>query len=541
MRSPWFLRVTAGSESGLLAREVDWESTPIGPPRTWPSSLRALVEMCFSTRFPVLVTWGPDLTMIYNDGYRDMLGSQKHPAAMGSALSVVWKEIWDEIGPMVDRVLTNGSPTWVEDQQLIMDRSGYPEETYFTFSYSPLRDSTDVVRGLLDIAWETTEEVVERRRMRLLGDLSSHLSAVHGDVEAIATQTAALLAASPDVLAAQLHLRDEDGGLVRLVGSDGSRGGAVSSETIARVARTRVAEESGRTVIAPLVAAGDAESAGAIVLTAAEQRPWDERYRSFLRLVAAAVASAVSGTLRHLREVHQLREVSDVLQAAILPGGSALPGVVARYLPAVGDLAVGGDWYDVVELAPHRRAVVVGDCVGHGLDPAARMGQLRSATRALLLENPSPVAALDGLDRFAATLPGAECTTMFCGVVDEAARTLTYAVAGHLPPVLLSADGSVRWLDDGRGASLAMSRRPREEVTTALDEGDVVVLYTDGLIERRGESLREGLARLSALVAAQDLRAPEGRIADVLLHELVPQGSDDDVALVVYRVGAESS
>ncbi len=530
--------MTAGSESGLLAREVDWESTPIGPPREWPSSLRALVEMCFSTRFPVLVTWGPDLTMIYNDGYRDMLGSQKHPAAMGAPLSVVWKEIWDEIGPLVERVMTDGTPTWVEDQQLTMDRSGYPEETYFTFSYSPLRDSTDVVRGLLDIAWETTEQVVERRRMRLLGDLSSRLSAVHGDVEAIATQTAALLAASPDIAAAQLHLRGEAGGLVRLVGLDGARGGAVSPEVVARVARTRATEVSGRTVIAPLVAAGDAESAGAIVLSAGDRRPWDGRYRSFLDLVAAAVASAVSGTLRHLREVHQLREVSDVLQAAIVPGGSALPGVIARYLPAVGDLAVGGDWYDVVELGPQRRGVVVGDCVGHGLDPAARMGQLRSATRALLLENPSPVAALDGLDRFAQTLPGAECTTVFCGVVDEAAGTLTYAAAGHLPPVLLRADGTVGWLDGGRGASLAMSRRSREEVATPIGAGDLVVLYTDGLIERRGESLREGLARLATLVAAQDPQASEGRIADALLDELVPRGSEDDVALVVYRVGA---
>jgi serine phosphatase RsbU (regulator of sigma subunit) len=199
---------------------------------------------------------------------------------------------------------------------------------------------------------------------------------------------------------------------------------------------------------------------------------------------------------------------------------------------------VGGDWYDVVELGPGRRAVVVGDCVGHGLDPAARMGQLRSAARALLLENSSPVAALDGLDRFAATLPGAECTTVFCGVVDETAGTLTYAVAGHLPPVLLCADGTVGWLDDGRGASLAMSRRPRQEVTAVVGAGDLVVLYTDGLIERRGESLREGLDRLAALVAAQDPHAPEGRIADALLDELVPHGSEDDVALVVYRVGA---
>ncbi len=538
MRSPWFVRVTAGSSTGELARTVDWAATPIGPPSTWPSSLRALVETCFSTRFPVLVTWGPALTMIYNDGYRDMLGSDKHPGAMGAPLAAVWAEVWDDIGPSVAHVLESGEPTWVEDQFLVMERSGFVEETYFTYSYSPLRDSADVVQGVLDIATETTERVVERRRAQLLGELSIRLAAAHGDLAAIGDVAVELLGASADLAGAAVYLRDADG-LVPLVltGAESAGEAMAPSEVLDRVARTNVAVQVDRTLVAPLSAAGDRTSEGVVVLRAGERRPWDAPYRAFVRLAATAVAEAASGTRRHLREVAELTRISDVLQAAMLPEGSALPGVVARYRPAVGSLAVGGDWYDVVELEPGRRALVIGDCVGHGLDAAARMGQLRSAARALLLENPSPAAALDGLDRFATTLPGAEFTTVVCGVVDEVAHTVTYATAGHLPPVLVRVDGTIGWLDQERGASLTLARRPRQEATEVLADGDVVILYTDGLVERRGESLRAGLARLADAVGRHVVGATAEELVDRLLRELTPHGGADDVAIVVYQAG----
>ncbi|VTR76725.1 SpoIIE family protein phosphatase [Cellulomonas hominis] len=538
MRSPWFRRVTEGTECGALARETDWAATPIGPPSTWPPALRVVVELCFTTRFPVLVTWGPDLTMIYNDGYRDMLGSDKHPGAMGAAFAEVWKEIWDDLAPSVDRVLQDGEPTWSVDQHLVMNRSGYDEDTYFTYSYSPLRDSSDVVRGLLDIATETTEQVVERRRMRLLGDLSVRLTAAHGDVQALAAETMDLMRDAPDVVAAELHLVDGDGALA-LTGTTGSAGvPAVPADVLARVARTATAEDRGRALVVPLLATGDPAASGVLVLAAGSRRPWDDAYRAFFGLVASAVGAAVSGTLRHLEEVDELRHVSDTLQAAIVPGGSVLPGVVARYVPAVGDLAVGGDWYDVLELAPGTRALVVGDCVGHGLDAAARMGQLRAAARSLLLDGRGPGAVLDGLDRFARTLPGAECTTVFCGIVDEVQHTLTYSLAGHLPPVLQHAGAGTVLLQEGRGAALAISDKPHPEAVEALSDGDLLVVCTDGLVERRTESLAVALERLAAVVAGQPLTARTAAVADDLLRTLVPNGADDDVALVVYRAGS---
>ncbi len=531
MRSPWFRRVTAGSACGLLARDVDWEATPLGPPATWPTALRVAVETCFSTRFPVLVAWGPQLTMIYNDGYREMLGSDKHPSAMGSPVAEVWKEIWEDLEESVERVMVHGEPTWVVDQLLVMHRSGYDEDAYFTYSYSPIRDAAGTVGGLLDIATETTTQVVEGRRMRLLGDLSVRLAAAHGDLAALGGAATGLLAGAQDVAAAEIHLAGPDGEPVRLATTSPGGHGPVSGRVVARVTQTGVAEERGRTLVVPL----PAPASGAVVLSAAERRPWDDGYRSFLRLVASAVGVAVAGTVRHLREVDELRAVSDTFQAAIVPEGVALPGIVARYRPAEGDLAVGGDWYDVVHIEPGRHALVIGDCVGHGLEAAARMGQLRAATRSLLLQDATPATVLEGLDRFAHTLPGAECTTVFCAVVDEHAGTLTYSMAGHLPPVLRRADGGTRLLDGARGAALALSSRARSQVTEALAPGDVVVAYTDGLIERRGEALPHAIERLAAAVGAQPRDATPAEVADDLLRSLAPHGSDDDVALVVYR------
>ncbi|NTW42554.1 MAG: hypothetical protein HGA44_22230, partial [Cellulomonadaceae bacterium] len=102
MGAQWFARATAGTEAGALAREVDWAATPLGHPDTWPTTLRICVEMCFSTRFPVLVTWGPQYTQIYNDAYRPMLGSTKHLGAMGASARDVWREVWGQLGPMFD-------------------------------------------------------------------------------------------------------------------------------------------------------------------------------------------------------------------------------------------------------------------------------------------------------------------------------------------------------------------------------------------------------------------------------------------------------
>jgi serine phosphatase RsbU (regulator of sigma subunit) len=214
----------------------------------------------------------------------------------------------------------------------------------------------------------------------------------------------------------------------------------------------------------------------------------------------------------------------------VLPEGFAV-----HYEPASGTLEVGGDWYDVVDLPGGRYGVVVGDVVGRGLPAAAVMGQLRSAVRALLLESHSPAHVLSALDRFAALVPGALCSTVFCAVIDVAAGTLRYSSAGHVPAIVVDADGASRFLTAAGSLPLAVVDdlvRPQHDVV--LRPGSTLLLYTDGLVERRDEDLDEGMARAVAAVVEGRQLAPAA-LAEVLTDQLLADAPDDDVAFLVYR------
>ncbi len=262
------------------------------------------------------------------------------------------------------------------------------------------------------------------------------------------------------------------------------------------------------------------------------RRPVGAEDRALLSLLADRLGQG----LHRVREIDQQREAAVALQHAIL-GPAHLPaGFAVRYQPAMRPLQVGGDWYDTVPLPHDRLGIVVGDCVGHGLDAATVMGQLRSACRALLLEHSHPARALAGLDRFAALLPGAECTTVFCAVLDPASGELVYSSAGHLPPILVLAEGTTTSLDGGRGIPLGLRLdRPRVQDSMTIPARATLLLYTDGLVERRRRALDEGIARASC--AVHDGRThPVEELASHVMTTLTPTGGyEDDVALLLYR------
>ncbi|TPG34924.1 response regulator [Mycobacterium hodleri] len=289
-------------------------------------------------------------------------------------------------------------------------------------------------------------------------------------------------------------------------------------------------------------ASGDAGTAGialqhprgvlVVWIELSEQRPFTARDHTLLTVLAGRLGQG----LQRVYQLDEQRETAVALQHAMLGPVNLPDGFAVRYHPASRPLEVGGDWYDVVDLDDGRFALIVGDCVGHGLSAATVMGQLRSACRALFLEQSAPSAVLAGMDRFAARLVGARCTTAFCAVLTLETGELVYSSAGHPPPILVHADGTTAMLDGGSGLPLALRLgRLRPEVRMTMPARSTLLLYTDGLVERRGSSIDDGMVRAIDLVLAGRSQTLD-EVADHLMAQLEPGGGyPDDVAVLLYR------
>ncbi|MGW2646405.1 PP2C family protein-serine/threonine phosphatase [Streptomyces sp. NPDC001393] len=244
---------------------------------------------------------------------------------------------------------------------------------------------------------------------------------------------------------------------------------------------------------------------------------------------------------QELRQAHaRERQVAVTLQEAMLDDADLLrhDNIAVRYLPATTSLNVCGDWYDIVDLPPDRYAVAVGDVVGHGLPAAAVMGMLRSALSAAIRALPSPAQALEILGLYARSIDGATAATAVKVLVDPRTRLIIYSSAGHPPPILLHSDGTCELLDQATDPPLGARPHhvPRPQASVVYTRGDTLVLYTDGLIERRDADIYAGLSRLSKALALDTALAPD-QLADTLLARLgVAGGASDDIALVVIRL-----
>ncbi len=234
------------------------------------------------------------------------------------------------------------------------------------------------------------------------------------------------------------------------------------------------------------------------------------------------------------------REIAVGLQRALLPGRLSTPvGVscTARYEAGSDALEVGGDWYDAFELADGRVAVTVGDVVGHGLAAAAAMGQLRTALAALAEDAASPSELLSRLDSFLARTGTTDFATVCYGILDPNSGVFEYASAGHPPILVVEPSGETRWLDDANSPPLSgRLGRPRPQATTVVPVGSLLILYSDGLIERRTGRLADGLDRLAR--AARALANGSTAVAcDALVAALgVDASRTDDVALLAVRL-----
>jgi signal transduction histidine kinase len=162
--------LAGGGENGALIRSYDWSKTSLGNPADWPKSLKTCVRIILTSRQPMFVWWGKDLINIYNDAYQAIVGG-KHPWAMGQPAKEVWKEIWDQVSPRAATAINTNEGTYDESLLLIMERNGYPEETYYTFSYSPVPGDNGEPEGIICANTDDTERIISERQLRTLKDL----------------------------------------------------------------------------------------------------------------------------------------------------------------------------------------------------------------------------------------------------------------------------------------------------------------------------------------------------------------------------------
>jgi len=156
-------------------RTFDWTNTAVGSVEGWSQSLKSTVKTLLASRYPMVLIWGDDLIQFYNDAYSKLIGD-KHPAALGTDIRITLCEAWDTLGPMVEEVMATGVANWVEAQLLVLERSGYREESYFSLSHAPAEDDSGRIVGMFAVCSEVTEQVLGERRLRLLRDLASKAS-----------------------------------------------------------------------------------------------------------------------------------------------------------------------------------------------------------------------------------------------------------------------------------------------------------------------------------------------------------------------------
>ena len=311
-----------GGDMGDLMRSIDWGKTPVGPVENWPQSLKTALSVLLKQRTAVFIFWGPEHVQFYNDAYRPILGTKKHPAAMGQKGAECWPEIWDIILPMLEAVHRGGS-TAVEDGLLVIDRNGYLEEGYYTYTYSPIAIESGAVGGVFCLVYDTTARVIGERRLRTLRDLASR--EIAADAQAACQAAAATLAGNPhDVPFAALYLYDEDRKEARLAGVAGMEAGLPASpesisfaeeplSVIARAAKSPRVEHitdladclgpmpggpwpvgAGSGIILPFMLPGQSLPAGFMLAGVSPRKRLDSSYRTFFELAAGQIATAVA-------------------------------------------------------------------------------------------------------------------------------------------------------------------------------------------------------------------------------------------------------
>ncbi len=341
--------LSGGGELGAIMRAFPWETTPLGPPELWPQSLKMAIRIMLTSRQPIWIGWGEDLTYFYNDPYKSIIGG-KHPWALGRPTREVWSEIWPQIGPMLDTALGGDQGTFVESQLLIMERNGYPEETYYTFSYSPIPNDDGTVGGIFCANSDDTQRVIGERQLALAAGISRRKPATRatGGTPACASAVALAKKSARPPVRDDLHRgarrlarrswRAPSGierGPCRRPGDDRRWidpspwpiGEVLKSQSVRIVPDLQALADDGHPVrplaaiaqpsaaLIPILPTGDTGRAGVLVVGLNPFRLFDDNYRGFLGLVAGQIAAAIANAQAYEEERRRAEALAELDRA----------------------------------------------------------------------------------------------------------------------------------------------------------------------------------------------------------------------------------
>lgn len=334
--------LVGGGEMGKLIRSMDWSRTPLGPIESWPQSLRTALNILLTQQHPMFIYWGPELIQFYNDGYRPILGTTMHPAAMGQRGRECWKEIWEIIWPMMEEVFAGGS-TYVKDGLLCLNRHGFLEEGYYNYAYSPIRDETGHVAGIFVACSESTGRVIGERRLKLLGDLGSKASESKSPAQACETAARVLSAAGADFPFALIYrltspARADRAGIAGIENGspaaapsiflDGAKTSPWPIEEALKTGKPVLVENlesrfgklpggpwpepPKSAFVLPLVHPGSGRASGAVVVGISPRLALDEQYKSFLELVAGHISTAINNARAYEEERRRAEALAEL-------------------------------------------------------------------------------------------------------------------------------------------------------------------------------------------------------------------------------------
>ncbi|MFL5740018.1 MAG: ATP-binding protein [Flavisolibacter sp.] len=338
--------LAGGGETGEMIRSIDWSATPLGSPDQWPQSLRTCVRIVLTSRQPMFVWWGKELINIYNDAYIDIVRG-KHPGAMGKPANMVWKEIWDQVGPRADTVMQKNEGTYDEALLLIMERNGYPEETYYTFSYSPVPGDDGGTAGIICANTDDTDRILGERQLRTLKDLGKGIIDCKSNEEVFRKSIEVLKNNPQDFPFAFIYELDQEGKKVRLVNFAGSQ--QIPSEipteidianqldiypSFAAAVQTNKPQlvnglrkrfkslPSGgwpvppdRALVLPIIQTGQKNPYAFLNIGLNPYRVLDEKYSSFFQLIADQLATAISTVHAYEEERRRAEALAEIDRA----------------------------------------------------------------------------------------------------------------------------------------------------------------------------------------------------------------------------------